>query len=135
MFTNGQWITLGVMAVASMLLVVGCSASQPAAASTATFPTGGKFRALGPGEMGEWIAEFQADGTFVLTRHDGQTIRGTFAVTGNQLKVNKSNLCDAPDKVSGTYSWNFDGKALNFSSSDDKCGDRWMVMNLTWTKQ
>ena len=135
MFTKGQWIALAAIAVASMVLVSGCSTNQPPAGSTAVFPTGGQFRGQGPGELGEWIAAFQADGTFALTRHDGQTLRGTFAVTGNQLKVKGLPVCDSPDKDSGTYSWDFDGKTLNLGSSDDKCGDRWRIMTLVWTKQ
>ncbi len=132
MFTKGQWITLVVIAVAIMLLGTGCNAQSPAAASTAPFPTGTRFRATHL-HWGEFFSEFQADGTLVLTRSGDVTIRGTFAVSGNQLKV-KGILCDAPDKESGTYSWNFDGKTLILSSSDDKCSDRWQVMTQVWTK-
>ena len=135
MFTRGQWITLAAIALTLMLFAVGCSASQPGVASTAAFPVGGRFRGLGMGEVGEWTADFKTDGTFAVTRQDGQTLRGTFAVTGNQLMVKGSPGCESPDKDSGTYSWSFDGKTLNLNSSDDKCGDRWRILTLIWTKQ
>ena len=131
MFTKGQWFTLIWIAVSLTLLIVGC-AQQPTV-STASFPMSQRFK-TSVLDWGEFITEFQGDGTLVSTRTGYVTIRGTFSVAGDKLTI-KGILCDQPDKASGTYTWVYDGQTLYLNSSDDKCSDRFRVFNNAWSKQ
>ena len=133
MFTKGQWITLGLIVIASMVLVVGCSAEQPA---VATFPVGATFRAI-DNQAGEFTIEYKADNTYALTgpTHEGPAnFSGAYTVTGNQIVV-KGLTCEGSDKETGTYIWNFDGSKLIFSVVKDTCYERWRVFNYVWAKK
>ncbi len=130
MFTKRQSITLMVIAGALIALAVGCVAQQPTV-STAPFPTDSRFKAL-DAHWGEFVMEFQTDGTLVITRIGDVSTRGTFAVTGDKVTF-KNDLCTVQE--SATYAWIYDGKTLVFKWIDDKCSDRSQLLNQVWTKQ
>ena len=142
MFTRISHNMLVAIAIGLMLTVIGCSANQ-SAATTTVFPVG-TFKASSG--YGDFLLEFKDDGTFTITGNacgcnpsqdvnaTPQKSSGTYTVSQNQVIV-KGSYCASGDNATGTYTWRFDGTMLTLSSSDDKCNDRWRVLNLAWAKQ
>jgi hypothetical protein len=135
-----QWKKLAWIALAIVLIVLGCgpSATQslptptpvpptlpPATTATTAlaFPTGVFAKA-------SLTWEFKSDGTYVKEGHTAATAgkySGTYTVAGDQVVVQD----DAGCKDQGTYAWTYDGEVLTLTEVDDKCRDR---ANMTWGK-
>jgi hypothetical protein len=110
------------IAIAIVLIIVGCSPSAPQStptpAPTATpepsFPTGIFTKA-------NWTMEFKADGSY----HAEQSMAnddGVYTVTGDQITFQGDFV---PCKgIVGTYTWTYDGTALSFTAVDDECTER-----------
>ena len=94
---KGQWIKLALIALVSMLIVVGCGSK------VVTFPTGIFTKS-------SWTWEINADGSYYI-HSQWATERGIYTVTGNQIEIEG----DAPCKgMKGSYTWTYDGKEFNF---------------------
>ena len=142
-----QWEKPAWIALAIVLIVVGCgpSATQPPAtptpmpvpptqppAPTATtalaFPTGVFTKA-------NFTWEFKADGTYYWQESkSGTDASGVYTVTGNQIVI-KDDLSGCQD-VAATYIWAYDGQKLSLKVVDDQCRDRRLMFDQTkWTEK
>jgi len=75
-----------------------------------------------------WTWEFKADGTY-FAQGVFKSERGSFTVNGDQISMKGDHCGD----ITGTYTWTYEGKALNFSLFEDKCTDRKVVIgNGSW---
>jgi len=132
-----QWEKLTWIALAIVLMVVGCStgATQPTPvpptlppAPTATtalpFPTGIFAKA-------SWTWELRADGTLTVNNQPTEySADGVYTVTGNQVVIQDDSF--TCKDVVGTYTWTYDGDVLTFTEVDDKCRDRAGVTSGKW---
>ena len=141
---KAQWGKLAWIALAIVLIVVGCgpSATQPPptaaptpapptqppalpAATSLPFPTGIFTK-------GSTWWEFKADGTYTVELHlqgVDQIGSGPYTVTGDQVVIqDPAHSCK---DIVGTYAWSYDGDVLSMTPVDDKCSDR---KNMIWGK-
>jgi hypothetical protein len=114
---RGQWIKLALIALMSMLIIVGCGSKA------VTFPTGIFTKA-------NWTWEINADGSY-YSHSQVATEHGTYTVTGNQIVIVGDIPCEG---IKGSYTWAYDGKELIFEPIDDQCTDRRNFTRGTWRK-
>jgi hypothetical protein len=86
--------------------------------------------------VGSYSITYNSDGRFSLSFVGDGTAggaSGTFSVSGDEITVTETGIlghCVQADAPSGTYTWSFDGSALNFSVVSDDCQKR-MVSTTT----
>jgi hypothetical protein len=144
MIVRVQWEKLVWIALAIVLILVGCgpSAAQspptpaptpvpptqppvPTATTALAFPTGIFAKA-------SLTWEFKPDGTYVTEGHTQATnlkMNGTYTVNGDQIAI-QDDYFPCRDVVA-TYDWAYDGEVLSLTAVDDKCRDR---ANMAWGK-
>jgi len=82
--------------------------------------------------------KFQGRHFTLLTEFDQEVAQGSFVVNDNRIKFTEADFAPecGPEYSPYSYQWSFDGKALNFSNPDDKCGGRPnMLMESSWVFQ
>jgi hypothetical protein len=142
-----QWEKLACIALAIVLIAVGCgpSATQspptptptavpptqppaPTATTALAFPTGIFTKA-------SWTWEFRTDGTCNSKEsHSELDVDGVYTVTGDQIVI-QDDYFPCRDVV-GTYTWTYDGNALGFTAVEDKCLDRFNLIDRSkWVKK
>ena len=146
MFTKGQWITLGVIAVAVLLVVVGCAPSSTPPTPTVTIPKAliGTYKTtitekdaraqnyLLNDLVGDFEIQFMEGGFLRVNLQNSGTATGEYTATQDTIAfgVDSGQLsCTAVGYASGTYKWSSDGKSLTFTKVNDGCFGR--VLALT----
>ena len=97
------------IAIILSVLIVACSPQQP------DFPTGQFINA-------RRLFTFLPDGTFIVWLRNVETMEseeGRYTVDGN-----KFNLGDEECPTDGEYTWQFDGRKLEFDRIEDECEGR-----------
>jgi len=130
---RAQWEKLAWIALAIVLIVVGCgpSATQSPPTPAPTVTTALAFP-MGTFTKASLTWEFKADGTYVLESHTQAmdlNVNGTYTVTGDQMVI-QDNYHPCKDVV-GTYAWAYDGEVLSITVVNDKCRERG---NMGWGK-
>lgn len=126
---KGQLKNLASVALVLALATVACSAGT--SQSSEAFPTG-TFSAI-DNTIGRFVMEIRANGSYLITLVGVAESGGSYTLNQNQIVIT-GGPCTGPEKETGTYTWNFDGKTLTFNVVKDLCPDRWRTLNLVWMK-
>ncbi|MCI0416077.1 hypothetical protein L0222_25160 [bacterium] len=122
------------MRIASMVFVLMAVCSFASAQEWAGTYTTTISPADVPPEMaaaaGSWELILGEEGQFTSTQNGEVVVRGTYAVSGDQMAFSdaEGKMACAKEQASGSYKPALDGGTLSFTLVDDQCAGRRIVL-------
>lgn len=122
------------MRIASMVFVLMAVCSFASAQEWAGTYTTTISPADVPPEMaaaaGSWELILGEEGQFTSTQNGEVVVRGTYAVSGDQMAFSdaEGKMACAKEQASGSYKPALDGRTLSFTLVDDQCAGRRIVL-------